>query len=135
MKQAQCFGIRLRRIYCFMPKGSVCLRSRVRPLRPPHPFVRYFGMTGTPLHSAPVMEKVQSPLRGHRTFSCLSEQAFRINTFHYITGRRVALRATRQPSIPFHSLILHTHSGKQKESSRTSRQPSFCQKRYGRGDE
>lgn len=57
------------------------------------------------------MEKVQSPLRGHRTFSCLSERALRSNPFHYIPGRRVALRATRQPSIPLHSFTLHAHSG------------------------
>ena len=50
-----------------------------RPLHLPHPSVQCFGMTGTP-----VMEKVQSPLRGHRTFSCLSERVLRSNTFHYI---------------------------------------------------
>ena len=96
-----------------MPQGSGILRYCNHPLRPPHPSVQSFGMTGTPLKLR--TRHGESPITAARTsdiqLSVRKGIAFQSVPLHYIPGRRMALRATRQPSIPLHSFTLYAHSG------------------------
>lgn len=127
-KQARCFGIRLCRICCFMPQGSGILRYCNHPLRPPHPSVQSFGMTGTPLKLR--TRHGESPITAARTSD------FQLSVRKGIAFQSVPLHSGSSGGSTRHSPTLHSiallytprpFGMKQKESSRTSRQHSFCQ--------